>query len=294
MLGIPFFNVINSHNLFLDVGIEQGLLGGLSFLSLFFGSVWFVSRSITWVHSLDEQIFSWLVLFALVIAIVHGMVDDYLYNGYGTILSLILIGLSVTQSQRSEHSFNRNHYRFLGLTLLALMGIFILNFHKIQSIWYADLGAVEMDRVELAGFPTGKWTGSEIVSDLELAEASLENSLQADTVNMTANYRLGLISMSRQNFSSARDYLLEAHHQAPKHRGIIKALGYCYVWLGRMDEAQTLLVEIPEAREELGVYVWWWGTQGRDDLADGCSAHDHEIGIQGCSALNIRFVYKKP
>ena len=35
LLGIPFFNVPNSHNLFLDVGIEQGLFGGLSFLVLY-------------------------------------------------------------------------------------------------------------------------------------------------------------------------------------------------------------------------------------------------------------------
>jgi hypothetical protein len=45
-------------------------------------------------------------------------------------------------------------------------------------------------------------------------------------------------------------------------------LGYDYVWLGQFDRAASLLARIPEAGDELGVYAWWWGTQGREDLAE--------------------------
>jgi O-antigen ligase len=45
MLGIPFFNVVNSHNLFLDVAIEQGWLGGLSFLAIFLTSIWRTAKA---------------------------------------------------------------------------------------------------------------------------------------------------------------------------------------------------------------------------------------------------------
>jgi hypothetical protein len=277
MLTIPFFNVVNSHNLFLDVGIEQGLLGGLSFLSLFLGSVWFVSRSMSQARSLDMQVFSWLVLFALVIAIIHGMVDDYLYNGHGTILSLFLAGLSMVVFQERQASLNRIYYWVIGFALLALTGLLILNYHKIRSIWYADLGAVKMANMELAGFPTNEWAGVEMALKLDEADASLHSSLQIDPVNRTANHRLGLISMLRTDFDSASVYLEAAYKQTPKHRGIIKSLGYCYVWSGKMDEAQALLVEIPEAKEELGVYAWWWGTQGRDDLTEKASIMSSQL-----------------
>jgi hypothetical protein len=28
-----------------------------------------------------------------------------------------------------------------------------------------------------------------------------------------------------------------------------------------------MLAEIPEAEQEMSVYIWWWGTQGRPDLS---------------------------
>jgi hypothetical protein len=59
---------------------------------------------------------------------------------------------------------------------------------------------------------------------------------------------------------------------APNHRGIVKSLGYCYVWLGDMEKSESFLVRITEAREELDLYVLWWGTQGRKYLAENASA----------------------
>ena len=76
-----------------------------------------------------------------------------------------------------------------------------------------------------------------------------------------------MIAMLRQDFAAASTNLEMAYKEAPGHRGIIKSLGYCYIWLGELDKAQLLLQEIPEARHELDNYVWWWDTQGRHDLS---------------------------
>ena len=91
ILGIPYFNVPNSHNMFLDVAIEQGLLGGISFFTIFFFSVWFVACEITKSDSKELQLFNWLVLLTLVTAVIHGMVDDYLYNGNGAVLAVKIL-----------------------------------------------------------------------------------------------------------------------------------------------------------------------------------------------------------
>jgi tetratricopeptide (TPR) repeat protein len=109
------------------------------------------------------------------------------------------------------------------------------------------------------------------VPALEIAEKSFHSSLQFDPDNRTANQRLGMIAMYRQDFESAVGYLEEAHDQAPDHRGIIKLLGYSYIWFGKIDMGQSLLSQIPEARDELNVYIWWWGTQGRNDLSENAS-----------------------
>jgi len=48
-------------------------------------------------------------------------------------------------------------------------------------------------------------------------------------------------------------------------------LGYCYVWLGDLKKGEEFLSRIPEAQEELDVYIWWWNTQGRSDLSNNAA-----------------------
>jgi tetratricopeptide (TPR) repeat protein len=285
LLVIPRFYFVNSYNLFLDVGIEQGLIGGLAFLLVYIGSVWFGSQAVIKAQSPGMRLLNWLSLSALIVAMVHGMLYDYLYNGAGAFLLFLPAGVSMNSmlhspgedeerpAEPSATSKERNiRIRFLILATAGLLIlILVLNVRKVQSIWYANLGAVQMAQVELMGFPTGQWTDPNIVPSLEAAEDSLLTSLQFDPANRTANHRLGLISMLQADFESASRHLETAHKKAPGHRGIIKSLGYCYVWLGDLDRAQSLLSEIPEANDELGVYAWWWNIQGRDDLSEKAS-----------------------
>lgn len=271
ILGIPSLYVINSHNLFLDVAIEQGLLGGISFLLIFLLSIWFTARVIAKTDSLQVRGLGWLTLFALIIAFVHGMVDDYLYNGSGTFLSLGLAGFSSALQPETVRLIHRKNYHIAGFVSLVLITAFMINGSKLRSAWHADLGAVQMSRMELAGFPTNTWIDSTILPDLETAEISLHSALKFDPTNRTANHRLGLIYMLRQEFDYACSHLESAHKEAPGHRGIVKSLGYCYVWLGEMEKAQVLLAQIQEAKRELKVYVWWWETQDRADLSQRAS-----------------------
>lgn len=266
LLGIPFFNVPNSHNLFLDVGIEQGILGGLSFLFLYLSGLWSVSKSI--VEENENLVFKWIILFSLVVAIVHGVVDDYLYNGVGSTFSLFLVGLSVNE-KRGDKVFveKRPDIRSVILVTVVCVVAVLVNFNRIRGAWYANLGAVQLAKVELNGFPNTGWAGQDIVPKLDGAASTLHSSLQFDPANRTANHRLGLISMSQLDFRSAAFFLERARIQAPNHRGIIKSLGYCYAWLGDMEKAQVFLSQIPEAYDELDVYTRWWESQGRSDLS---------------------------
>lgn len=264
ILNIPFYYLPNSHNLFLDVAIEQGVGGGLSFLFLYIAALWSVSGSIG-VERGDKG-FQWIVVFSLLVAMIHGMVDNYLYNGAGTVLALSLVGLSMNQRRGGEVPVGSSPGvgRVFAPAALLLAVLFIL-LRPIQSMWHANLGAVQLAKLELDGFPRSEW--AESVPGLEAAEASLRTALRFDPLNRTANHRLGLISMLHGDFESAADYLEAAREQSPGHRGIVKSLGYCYVWLAEFDKARMLLSEISEAQGELNVYVWWWDVRGRQDLS---------------------------
>jgi tetratricopeptide (TPR) repeat protein len=226
------------------------------------------------------RLIRWLGLVALLVTTVHGFVYDYLYNGSGTALLFYPLGMAMidvgNRMQPAEQKFplprilSSGRQVILG-SLLAVVAALVFNLNSIMPVWYANLGAVQMSRAELKDFPTGKWATSEILHHLEPAHRSFQSALRYDPHNRTANYRLGLISMQRQDFETAAVHLETAYQAARDHRGIIKSLGYCYVWLGEIDKAETLLIRIPEAQHEMNVYVWWWETQGRSDLSERAS-----------------------
>lgn len=280
-LVIPHHYFINSYNLFLDVAIEQGVIGGLAFLLVYVGCVWHASQAFLKAQSTEKFFLDWVSLFVLMIVVVHGMFYDYLYNGMGTFLLFLPTGISMNRILQSAEE-NGGHVsvpfsqskaretgnRSLSLAVSGMLIILVLFSGQLRSMWHSNLGAVQMSKVELMGFPSGQWMDSTIVPGLEAAETSLHSSLRFDGNRRTTNHRLGLISMLRTDFDAAVGYLEVANKYAPGHRGIIKSLGYCYVWLGDFDNAQRLLAEIPEASEELAIYVWWWGERGRHDLSE--------------------------
>ena len=277
MLVIPHFYYINSYNVFLDVAIEQGLAGGLALILLYLGSLWLAAQAIVKAEANELRFPGWLSLFALIVTILHGLFYDYLYNGAGTVFLLFPVGMttlivgninsSTTPIVQPRRMISIPRRVMIVIPILGIVVLLAPNLGKLAGLWYADLGAVQMSQVELRHFPTNEWATSEVVPELSIADASLRSALRYDPDNQTANYRLGLISMLRQDFRAAAVYLEKAHERSPYHRGIIKNLGYCYVWLGEMDKAKALLEQIPESQQELDVYSWWWGVQGRQDLA---------------------------
>jgi tetratricopeptide (TPR) repeat protein len=292
MLRIPNFYFSNSYNTFLDAAIEQGITGGLVLLSIYLGTIWLVSQTVMFTPSHRMRFLGWLSLFALAFTVIHGFFYDYLYNGVGTFFLFFPIGFSMI----AVMDFMRSGYKFTGiieqssktekiyspllvlLPVLGIMTILVLNRNKIISMWYSNMGAVQMSKVELRYFPANQWTTDNIIPELEMAESSLRSAVQYDPYNRTANYRLGMISMLRQDFYAASIYLKAAYDQIPRHRGVVKNLGFSYVWLGNPDKAKVLLQQIPEAQEELNAYAWWWGIQGRSDLSANSSTFAAKLG----------------
>jgi hypothetical protein len=69
-----------------------------------------------------------------------------------------------------------------------------------------------------------------------------------------AHYRLGLIAMLKRDFPTAVSHLEVAHRADPDHRGIVKALGFSYIWNGQIEAALPLLSLIPESKQEIAIY----------------------------------------
>ena len=283
VMVLPSFFLGYSHNLFLDVTLEQGFFGLLALLSILCGSAWLLGQS----HKngeIDSKI-SWLqqtIRISLGIMVLHGLFDDALYGVGGAPLLLLVPGMSVAihgaQFERPEGGTNSGtgvgtrasgsgFSYLLPLLLLAIAGGVFLTRRDLRAAWLANLGAVQMAQAQLADYPTREWESSTDVTSLEAPRKLFTRALSYDAADPTANHRLGLIAMVERDYPVAVTYLETALANDKNNRGIIKNLGYSYTWTGDYGRALVLLEQIPEAERELKIYTWWWHSQGNDDLA---------------------------
>ena len=265
LLVIPFFIFDYAHNLYLDVAVEQGLIGLLGIMSIIIGSIW-LTTSYLRIHDYAQTSNNPLImaLFAsLLVMVIHGFFDDPLYGGRGTPLLFVIPGLVMATTQPYQDEYRDRalekgdnaikcpyHIKWL-LMVIAVISVIVAFFifrKSLLSAWYANLGAVAMVRVELAGWPIGQWEDETNVPKLATAERLFNLSMAYEADNRTAQNRLGLIALLKRDFVSAISHLESAYQVDNNHRGVIKNLGYSYAWAGQFDKAEKMLVNIPESQ----------------------------------------------
>jgi hypothetical protein len=278
ILHIPYLFLEYSHHLYMDIALEQGAVGFFSFIVVLLGSLFIAGVLVLKNQDLGQAFYMQAAVIAgLVITMIHGLIDNPLYGMQGTPLLFLIPGVGAALDNNNILHVGLNEkvsllkYRALwgsllfGLLLLLFMGQSIEK--AVSAAGYANLGSVYMSKAELANFPADTFG---VLPDGEpylKARGYFLQALSNDPMNTTANYRLGLMSSQDLDFATSIPYLERAYKGNSGHRGIQKALGYNYVWTDRPEAAVELLSEIPEARYELEVYVWWWESQGRPDLA---------------------------
>lgn len=290
----PFFLFNYGHFFWLDMVLEQGVLGLLFWLGIYGVSVWLLvkmpdnkltikahmvgngrSRRQVPARALEISLFRWAILISIITHLIHTLVDDPLYAFVGTPFLFLLPGLCLMLVDVHEiprltmPRLPRVRLMQIGGASAAVLAIVLLVLWRpLFSNWYAMSGAVQMAKIELANWPLNEWNRYPDLDGLAAAAEKFEQALALDPTNRTANHRLGLIEMQNQVFDTAVSHLEAAYQQDPDHIGIVKSLGFSYVWQGNYDAAAPLLDLIPEAQYELENYVSWWEGNGRDDLAD--------------------------
>jgi len=280
ILVIPYFFLPNGHNIFFDAVLEQGPLGLVSMTIIFLGSFILLIVAPRMVDMVNQSrsdivLLRWAIAAALIIMLVHGLVEDTVYGSPAILGLFFLPGLALATSLPVDEStaeiVARGSWLAAGTIVMSLALLYFLIFLVSKqspiALLKANLGTVRMAKVELHGFPNGTWNRYENLAALRPAEELFLQAL-VNGESRTAHYRLALIALLRQNFDEAIVHLQVADALGQSHRGIRKNLAYSYVWANRVDESMGLLNQIPEAANEMEVYSWWWGTQGRNDLAD--------------------------
>jgi len=285
VLLIPDFFLSSSHNLYLDIGLEQGVGGLLAVAAAYIACMASLGMVL---FRRPESPRVWLsagMFVSLASVMVYGAVEDPFFDGRGLGMLFVVPGLavaflnsrspsevvdskrSVTTIQTSDRRLGQPSIVFLalGILLVGVLGGFYRA--KLMASWYADLGSVAMAKAELRGWQ-GRGQGRVMEPpDLLIAQLRLEKALALDSSSTTARFRLGVLALDRREFGEAVALMLPAHVGGPGRRGLTKALGYALIWHGQVQQGAALLLQIPEAPSELDTYRWWWGTQSRPDLS---------------------------
>lgn len=259
LIQVPFLTY--SHNLFLQVWLNHGLLGILAFLWLvvaFCALAWQVGRR-------SSALFqgAWLGVATILL---HGLSDARQYADGWTFLPLFaLLGLAVaaTNRQIGESASRRMGRWTLAVGIAALGAVGLLVWRPLAAMAYANAGALTQARGQL----TEKLTDEQRAALLQQAATCYRRAISLDAGNRTAQQRLGMLAMDARRHDEAVDHLEAAYLADPANTTTHKALGLAYTWVGRLDQAGQMLAEVPGIVEELNVWGWWWGTQGESEWA---------------------------
>ena len=218
--------IVNSHNMPIDLLIEQGAVGLVAFVAAVALCMASALRALKGYRGSATLVIEAAVA-SLMVSLLHGLVDDVLYGSRGVLLLFVPFGLVIActkkEGQRppiaaadessSADPKRRRVSMFVLLPIVISAGI--INGRMLASAWFANLGAVHQARAELARYvpKRARQLSLDLVrqqSDLDPAIVLFERALEASPRNRTAIQRLAAIELSRLRHGRARTLMEQA------------------------------------------------------------------------------------
>jgi len=261
LIRVPY--LAYAHNLFLAVWLNLGLLGmlGAGWLLVVFARL--VGRGLRQ----GATLLFWGAALGVIVSLLHGLVDATQYEGSGwPMVSLYaLLGLAVAAAPARlapKRGFRLRRPWVLLSGALALL-LLTVSWPALSSLYQINRGALAQARADLAPV----LSEAERIRLRDEAAARYRQALQLWPGQTMSHRRLGLLALDADDFETAISHLERAYEGNPSHPANVKGLGYAYLWVGRLDEAELHLQTVRGICDELNTWVWWRGTQEQHVLA---------------------------
>jgi len=247
-------HTIHAHNLFLDIWLEQGLLGLLAFAGLVF------------VGTMNAPGSRWrfAALASLGVLLLHGLLDDAFY-GYGAgALALLLIPLGVLARNVSASTLRTPHgFAPMLASVIVLVALIVVLAPPMRALLEANLGALAQTRAELAVYEWPRYSFQDQlrrnqIVNLDEASANFQRALLLDAGNATAHRRLGQIALARGEYAQARQHFESAYARAPQQLATRVLLGELAAFDGDVVRATGLWRDMGTDVNPLQTRVWWY------------------------------------
>ncbi len=270
----------HAHNLYLQIALEQGLMGLIGFLAMWLGTVVGMIGVLRFGDRYRRALAAG-VLASLVTLGVHGLVDAGSYVSKAAPVLFIPFGIgwaviAATRRQvRGYVTYDARHASdpawLLGPAALIFAIIVVFAWPGSRAAMLANLGAVSQSSTELSVYSWPKWPLQDDLRrrkavDLTRAVRFYSRTLFHDPANRTANFRVGQIALSLGDLTAAEKHLSLAHTAIPQERAATQLLGEVYALTDRPEQAVELWRTLNLEAGQLDVRHWWWnhvGTQAQ-------------------------------
>jgi putative inorganic carbon (HCO3(-)) transporter len=254
LIQVPFLTY--SHNLYLEIWLEQGLPGITAWLWLM-AALYQAAR--THAKAGADLLFqsTWIGLTAV---FVHGVTDARPYVDlwcWFPFFSLLGLNAAILRRRAPAMASGGRRWMFPASVIGVFLVAVVVSLHPLPATWHANLGCVLQARGDLLASPNDR----QRVALREQAVDRYRRAIQVAPCDRTAQQRLGLILVDEARFHEAVEHLEMAWQADPGNTTTRKALGLAYVWVGELERAQPLLQDVPDIVEELNIWGWWRGTQ---------------------------------
>jgi putative inorganic carbon (HCO3(-)) transporter len=251
--------IFNSHNLFLDLLNEQGILGLIPYFGLILAVVCIGFYRL---RNAGAQLTLQAGLISLTISLVHGIFDDILYGSRGLLLLFVPLGIILAGEYPRETS-GRSHRRILVLVTALCMGLLaFLTRNTLIASFYANLGAVNQAQVELANYDPEHFAKRLLDAvrqeeNLDHAIHYFQQALQWNPQNPTARKRLASIDLSRGDYQSAllhMETIWDAGYRDPTTRLLY---GDALIADGKIELAAAVIKGLEWTQVHVGGQAWY-------------------------------------
>jgi O-antigen ligase len=274
--------IVHSHNLLVNVAVEQGLWGVLALLWMWgvLGAMLRArlkarkaGRPASDASGDDRTAALAAAVLCLVVVLVHGMVDDVLYGSRAVLLLFLPLGFGFRSTEtraaaRGSRAWLSRWQLHVPASLTMILILALLWRKPLLSLFYGNLGAVHQSQAELSVYSWPDWPLQDEVRrsiDLSRPISEFERALALDPRNATAHRRLGMIDLSMGRYEQALPHLEAAYVAEPSSDVTRSLLGEAYVANGRLAEGLILLSSVGDSGGRLAARVFWYGYIGDEE-----------------------------
>ncbi|MBC8446793.1 MAG: O-antigen ligase family protein [Chloroflexi bacterium] len=309
--------ITHAHNLFLQIAVEQGVFGLLAFIWLIVAFFWLqvASRKSQICKSANQQISKSAnhksanhksairnpqsairnaATWAVVVILVHGLVDATLYASRTLPFLFVPFGLAAANQQIGKSANHKSEVRIpqsairipqSAVRVLLAVGLLagaLIWRRPLLGLVFSNLGAVHQTRTELAVYQWPKYPLQDAVrhqhrDTLTPAVAEFSRALVWDATNVTANQRLGQLQLAWGDYAAALTHLQAASEginpqsafRIPQSPALRQLLGEALIVNGQLEAGRALWSTVENGQGQLSLRAWWYTYIEDEERAEG-------------------------